>query len=92
MADNAQNAPVLIPPPTSIPSQLAAVGSPTVPSPAWNAIAAGDVALLCEELDNGYNIEETDVMGRTLLIEAARFNQEQCVRELLKRGADPHHV
>ncbi|WP_375755299.1 ankyrin repeat domain-containing protein [Corallococcus exercitus] len=55
----------------------------------FDAVAAGDRAALCAQLDAGADPNPFDAEGRTPLMAAARSGQDDLVRALLEAGADP---
>ncbi|KAJ3415200.1 hypothetical protein HDV05_005340 [Chytridiales sp. JEL 0842] len=57
----------------------------------WQAAHLGDVNSLRRAMEGGADIEFSDQTGCTPLIEASRYGHVDCVRELLDRGANPHH-
>jgi len=52
------------------------------------AAQAGDVDLLCQLLDNGHSINETNFDCVTPLHEACLAGRQECVQFLLLRGAN----
>lgn len=66
----------------------------------WQAANSGDLATLRRALDEaqrkgpaefGRELEWQDAVGRTAIIEAAKYNHIGCVKELVKRGANVAH-
>ena len=55
----------------------------------WSAANEGNFKLMVEAIEAGEDIEFTDAMGRTPLIEAVKYQHVACVEELLARGANP---